>query len=178
MLAFGAYTIAKLCFLFIAFLEGEYDCATQWHSPCPRWKGELYTASNSLYFQRKTNERHARTMSRRTRGERPIGHFEVHLSLHFKARLRAKFLLWKSVFMHIEIGTNYHMHNNNFALSLALKERLRGTRKWPIFCAPFAWRVVRLMCDACSSREIYIFSSQLLTTCSRRELQNILKACM
>ena len=59
-----------------------------------------------------------------------IGHFRVHLSLHFKARLSAKSLLWKSVFIHIEIGTNYH--NKNFALRLALKERLKGTRKWPI----------------------------------------------
>ena len=59
-----------------------------------------------------------------------IGHFPVHLSLHFKARLSATSLLWKSVFIHNEIGTNYH--NKNFALRLALKERLRGTRKWPI----------------------------------------------
>ena len=59
-----------------------------------------------------------------------IGHFRVHLTLHFKARLSAKSLLWKSDFIHIEIGTNYH--NKNFALTLALKERLRGTRKWPI----------------------------------------------
>ena len=60
----------------------------------------------------------------------PKGNFRVHLSLHFKARLSAKSLLWKSLFIHIEIGTNYH--NKNFALRLALKERLRGTRKWPI----------------------------------------------
>ena len=59
-----------------------------------------------------------------------IGHFRVHLSLHFKARLSAKSLLWKSVFIHIEIGTNYH--DKNFALRLALKERLKGTRKWSI----------------------------------------------
>ena len=59
-----------------------------------------------------------------------IGHFRVHLSLHFKARLSEKSLLWKSVFIHIETGTNYH--NKHFALRLALKERLRGTRKWPI----------------------------------------------
>ena len=59
-----------------------------------------------------------------------IGHFRFHLSLHFKARLGAKSLLWKSVFIHIEIRTNYH--NKNFALRLALKERPRGTRKWPI----------------------------------------------
>ena len=61
---------------------------------------------------------------------RPIGHFRVHLSLHFKARLSAKSLLWKSVFIHIKIETNYH--NKNFALRLALKERLKGTRKWSI----------------------------------------------
>ena len=30
-----------------------------------------------------------------------------------------------------EIRTNYH--NKNFALRLTLKERLRGTRKWPIW---------------------------------------------
>ena len=59
-----------------------------------------------------------------------IGHFRVHISLHFEARLSAKSLLWKSVFIHIEIGTNYH--DKNFALRLALKERLKGTRKWPI----------------------------------------------
>ena len=59
-----------------------------------------------------------------------IGHFRVHLSLHFKARLSAKSLLWKSVFINIEIGTSYH--NKNFALRLALKERLKRTRKWPI----------------------------------------------
>ena len=39
-------------------------------------------------------------------------------------------LLWKSVFIHIEIRTNYH--NKKFALRLALKERMRWTRKWPI----------------------------------------------
>ena len=59
-----------------------------------------------------------------------IGHFRVPLKLHFKSRLSAKSLLWKSVFIHIEIGTNYH--NQNFTLRLALKERLWGTRKWPI----------------------------------------------
>ena len=60
----------------------------------------------------------------------PIGLFRVHLNLHFKSRLSAKSLLWKSAFIHIEIGTNYH--NKNFALRLAFKERLKGTRKWPI----------------------------------------------
>ena len=36
----------------------------------------------------------------------------------------------ESVFIHIEIGTDYH--NKNFALRFALKERLRETRKWSI----------------------------------------------
>ena len=38
----------------------------------------------------------------------PIFHFRFHLSLHFKARLGAKSLLCKSVFIQIEIRTNYH----------------------------------------------------------------------
>ena len=65
-----------------------------------------------------------------SQSKRSIGHFRVRLSLHFKARLSAKSLLWKPVFIHIEIGTNYR--NKSFALRLALKEGLRGTRKWPI----------------------------------------------
>ena len=60
-----------------------------------------------------------------------ICHFRVHLSFYFKARLSAKSLLWKSVFIRTEIGTSYH--NQNFALRLALKERLRETRKWSIW---------------------------------------------
>ena len=57
---------------------------------------------------------------------RPIGHFPVYLSLHFKPRLSGKSSLWKSVFIYIEIGTNYR--NKNFALRVALKDRLRGTQ--------------------------------------------------
>ena len=45
--------------------------------------------------------------------DKTIGHFWVHLSFHFKARLSAKSLLWKSVFIHIEIGTNYHNKNSH-----------------------------------------------------------------
>ena len=59
-----------------------------------------------------------------------IGHFRVHYSLYFKARQSAKPLLWRSVFIQIEIRTNYR--NKNSALRLALKERLMRTRKWPI----------------------------------------------
>ena len=43
------------------------------------------------------------------------------------------------------MGTNYH--NKSFALRLALKERLRGTRKWPIqrlqreYIMAFPWTI-------------------------------------
>ena len=33
--------------------------------------------------------------------------FRFQLNLNFKSRLNAKYLLWKSVFIHIEIETNY-----------------------------------------------------------------------
>ena len=48
----------------------------------------------------------------------------------FQSEAKCKVFVMKSVFLHIEIGTNYH--NKNFAFRLALKERLKGTRKWPI----------------------------------------------
>ena len=37
-----------------------------------------------------------------------MGHLQVLISLYFKASLHAKSLLWISVFVQIEIGTNYH----------------------------------------------------------------------
>ena len=69
----------------------------------------------------------------------------------FKTSLRAKSLLWISVFIHIEIvRTNYH--NRNFTLRLALKERLSGTlltRKHEIpFCnLAVQWGSVFLIYD-------------------------------
>ena len=57
-------------------------------------------------------------------------------------RLSAKSLLWKSLFIYIEIGTN--CHNKNFALRLALKERLRGTRKWLIAEYPPPFICIRI----------------------------------
>ena len=45
-------------------------------------------------------------------------------------RVYERSFLWTSVFIHVEIRTNYH--NKNFALGLSLKERLRGIRKWSI----------------------------------------------
>ena len=43
-----------------------------------------------------------------------IGHFRVHFSLCFKAKLSVRSLLWRSVFIYIETGANYP--NKNFAL--------------------------------------------------------------
>ena len=59
-----------------------------------------------------------------------MGRFRGPLGLSLKTSLSAKSLIWISVFIHIGTGTNYQ--NKNFALRLALKERLRGTRKWSI----------------------------------------------
>ena len=48
----------------------------------------------------------------------------------FQSEAKCEVFVMKISFIHIEIGSNYH--NKNFALRLALKERLRRTRKWPI----------------------------------------------
>lgn len=60
----------------------------------------------------------------------PMSRSLVQCSLHFKASFRAKSLSWISVFIYIKIRTDYR--NKNFVLGLALKERLRRTRKWSI----------------------------------------------
>ena len=52
---------------------------------------------------------------------RLIGRFWVHFSLYFKANPFAKSLLRISVFIHIEIRTDYH--NRNLTLRLPLKDR-------------------------------------------------------
>ena len=59
-----------------------------------------------------------------------IGHFRVAVNLIIKARLRAKFLLWKLVFIHMQ--TKLIFIWKAFALSLAFIMRLTATRKWPI----------------------------------------------
>ena len=51
-------------------------------------------------------------------------------TLLLKASLKAKFFLWKLVFIHMwSRTTNYYY--KNFALRLALKRRQTRTRKWP-----------------------------------------------
>ena len=48
----------------------------------------------------------------------------------FQSEARCEVFVMKISFIHIEIRTNYH--NKNFALRLALKDRLMGARKWPL----------------------------------------------
>ena len=60
----------------------------------------------------------------------PWQHLRFPKLLTFKSRLSAKPFLWKWVYLH-EIKKN-HFRNNGFAFSLALKQRLGATRKWPI----------------------------------------------
>ena len=70
-----------------------------------------------------------------------IDHFRVHISLYFKARLSVKSLLWKSVFIHIEIGTNYHnkiLHLDSLwrrdlgKLGNGVLSRLYSSEKFPV----------------------------------------------
>ena len=56
-----------------------------------------------------------------------IGHFRVPKILTFRTRLSATPFLWKRV-----LFAWNHFHINGLALSLALKQRLGATQKWPI----------------------------------------------
>ena len=58
-----------------------------------------------------------------------IDHFRVALNLIMKARLSAKFLLWKLVFIRMQTKLIFIL---SFALSLAFIVRFTATRKWPI----------------------------------------------
>ena len=64
-----------------------------------------------------------------------IGHFRVHLSLHFKARLSAKSLLWKSVSFIFKLELIIITKDSHLD---SLWKRDWGTRKWPIgiFASP------------------------------------------
>ena len=77
-----------------------------------------------------------------------IDHFWVVLNLIIKARLRAKFLFWKLVFIHMQNKINFLI--KSFALSLAFIVRFTATRKWPIaslaaaaIFSSFMWAVHR-----------------------------------
>ena len=62
-----------------------------------------------------------------------IGHFRVLLCLCFKTSLSAKPFILKWVLLAVSFHANQsHFHENGFALRLALKQRHKRTRKWPI----------------------------------------------
>ena len=67
----------------------------------------------------------------------PIGHFQVLLCLRFKTSLSAKPFIWKWALHAVSFSCISHFHKNGFALRLALKQRHKGTRKWPISCILF-----------------------------------------
>jgi len=82
-----------------------------------------------------------------------IGSFQVSLSLSYKASLSAKFMINKLVPFSIWMKTDFH--NKDFALSLALKWRLRWIRKWPIHSAlPFCFRIRWYACPLLSCLNI------------------------
>ena len=61
-----------------------------------------------------------------------IDHFRDAPSLCFKARLGAK-LLMKMIYYIYSHANKTPLHKNGFALTLVLRVRIFGTRKWPIF---------------------------------------------
>ena len=62
-----------------------------------------------------------------------IGHFRILLCLCFKTSLSAKPFIWKWVLHAVSFSCiSSHFHKHGFALRLALKQRHKGTRKWPI----------------------------------------------
>ena len=62
-----------------------------------------------------------------------IGHFRVLLGLCFKTSLSAKPFIRNEFCMQFHSHANQsHFHENGFALRLALKQRHKGTWKWPI----------------------------------------------
>ena len=68
-------------------------------------------------------------------GAEPIGHFRVPKKSHFQNEAKCEAIEMKMIFNYYANKT--HFHNKGFALSLVLKVRFFGTRKWPIFRAVF-----------------------------------------
>ena len=59
-----------------------------------------------------------------------IDHFRITFGLFFKATLGAHPFIWKLVFIHMQMKTNFHM--KRWAPGLALKKRPKVIRKWSI----------------------------------------------
>ena len=59
-----------------------------------------------------------------------IGHFRVPKKSHFQSEAKYEAIDMKMIFNYDANKT--HFHNKGFTLSLVLKVRFFGTRKWPI----------------------------------------------
>ena len=69
-----------------------------------------------------------------------IGHFRITSGLFFKASPGAHLFIWKLVFIHMQMKTNFHM--KGWAPGLALKKkRPRVIRKWLISIQDLYFRV-------------------------------------
>ena len=68
-----------------------------------------------------------------------IDHFRITFGLFFKASLGAHPFIWKLVFIHMQMKTNFHM--KRWAPGLALKKRPKVIRKWPIALFRVIWAV-------------------------------------
>ena len=60
--------------------------------------------------------------------------FASSKNFHFQNEAKCKTFLVKRTFIFMTIESHFYI--NGFALSLAFKERLRATRKWPIYYPP------------------------------------------
>ena len=81
--------------------------------------------------------------------------FPRYLVPLFQASLSAKPFIWKWVVHAVSFSCNNqsHFHMKSFALRLALKQRHKGTRKWPISCCSVLNFRARVACMAGSQRE-------------------------
>ena len=113
----GVIMVVSLLFCGLTYCIGDLEFFLN-HSP-PFFLSSEYISGGNLRQVLKDKVR-----------QNQIGHLWVHFSLFLKASLLVKSLLWISVFIHIEIRTNYR--SKNFTRRITLKERLSGTRKWAI----------------------------------------------
>ena len=84
---------------------------------------------NLLLFGRSCGRRRRRCFSSLFNANRPLPSSKKS---HFQNEAKCETFVVKMSFICIIIKTHFHI--NGFALSLALKVRFFGTRKWPSYC--------------------------------------------
>ena len=95
-----------------------------WHAT-RYWKEEGIASSLAVIFGM-PNQANEKALKR----SKTIGHFRITFGLFFKASPGAHPFIWKLVFIHMQMRTNFHM--KRWAPGLALKTRPKVIRKWPI----------------------------------------------